>query len=74
MLILWFSDHVFGILNGNDQEDSEVDIESGSSMEMTKHFEHAPKENTAIAFYGSSSTSEQVVPSVTTNHLVWLVI
>ncbi|KAK4272840.1 hypothetical protein QN277_021341 [Acacia crassicarpa] len=64
-------DHAFGILNGNDQEYSEEDIESGSAVEMTKHFKHALKDNTAITFYGSSSTSKKLVPSATTNHLVW---
>ncbi|XP_054800574.1 LOW QUALITY PROTEIN: protein PTST homolog 3, chloroplastic [Prosopis cineraria] len=63
-------DHAFGILNGNDGEDSEEDIESGSAGEMKKHFKHACKENTAMSFYGSSSTSKQVVPSATANHLV----
>ncbi|XP_028775225.1 protein PTST homolog 3, chloroplastic [Neltuma alba] len=63
--------HAFGILKGNDQEDNEEDIESGSAVEMTKLSKHEPKENTSTAFYGCSSTSKQVVPSATTNHLVW---
>ncbi|KAF7804416.1 protein PTST-like protein 3, chloroplastic isoform X1 [Senna tora] len=65
-------DHAFGISNGSDSEESEVHIESGSSVEMMSNVDlskHPPKNNTAMAFNGSSLTSQQIVSSATVDCL-----